>query len=122
MKRDRSAAFSLIEVLVVMAIMATLAGLMIAGISQLRFSARALETENRMHGITQGLATLATGARITQILQERLPVSATETLSRIGGVIRFGTGSNGSYTFQRPAVPGNALAPGVVTTYHRCWP
>lgn len=115
-------AFSLVEMLVVMIIIAVLAGLILAGIPHLQFSSRALETENRMNLVTQGLAALATGGQITQAIQERLPVSPTETVSRIGGVIRFGTGSTGTYTYQRPAVPGNALATGVVSTYHRCWP
>jgi len=116
------AAFTLIELLVVIAIIAILAGLLLAVMPVIRFNAKALETENRMNGVTQGLAAVASGGKVTQALQERFPVAATDTVSALGGVIHFGVGSNGAYTFQRPVDTANALATGIVTTYHRCWP
>ncbi|MBA3686498.1 MAG: type II secretion system protein [Planctomycetes bacterium] len=110
----RSRAFTLIELLVVMTVIGILAGLLFTALPLLTFSARALETENRMNAVTHGLSALANGGKITQTLQARFPVGSTNSQSLLGGTIRFGAASSGTdYLFQDP---GNAA------TYHRCWP
>jgi prepilin-type N-terminal cleavage/methylation domain-containing protein len=106
--------FTLIELLVVMAIIGILAALLLPALPLIQFSARALETENRMHGITQGLSALAAGGKVTQLLQARFPLGPTDSRSMLGGTIRFGRPLAGAdYLYQDPTDPAG---------YHRCWP
>lgn len=98
--------FTLIEMLVVISIIAVLAGLIISLITPLRMRAKMADTQVRMNAVHQGMALIgqAEGSatfRLQQLTEHRTTGLPPDNEPGLGGVVVFG--------------PPNATTPGVPT-------